>query len=158
MKRKFYFRDARGYTLAELLVVLCISGMLLALGGIGFGKVAALEEQAAYNRECEMVLNEVLYHRDRTIMAGTAHGDRVRFFENRVYFGIYDAAKNDYVYTSAALNHTKLTGYLRGKTLEFNPEGTVNIGGNLVFAGQTRKKRTLIVQIGAGRIYLRDEN
>ncbi|MDO4288257.1 MAG: prepilin-type N-terminal cleavage/methylation domain-containing protein [Eubacterium sp.] len=146
-----------GYTLTELLIALALVGLLLALGGVGSAKILEAGQQQAYLRECDLIFEKILYHRDRTIMAGNIHGDRVRFFDSRVYFGVYDAQKNEYVYEVVTLEHARLQGYLRGKTLELNPEGTVNIGGQLTFVEGRGKRRVLVVQIGAGRIYMKDE-
>jgi hypothetical protein len=49
-----------------------------------------------------------------------------------------------------------ITNTYFGSSLVFNPVGTVNKGGQITFQSKGGDKLTIVVQIGAGRIYLKE--
>ena len=156
-KRRRWVSNQKGHTLTELMIALGIFGTIFLMVGFSGLRLLEKERYVNYERECHWIFERILYHRDQTLMVNRPEGDRIRFYQDSVHFGVYDSEKRYYRYHIIPLKESSLQGFFLGKELVFHREGTVNIGGTLTFNGKGCGKKTLVVQPGAGRIYLKNE-
>lgn len=147
-------KDEKGFTLVEMIITVLILGMVLSMVSLNGKGLHSFIDNQNLKIQCREVHQALLNARNDSVMDGKAR---------LVY--IYD--DEIIIYTIGALNETqtiqfkdsiRITSntYFR-KYLSFQPTGTVNMGGHFVFENKQGKERTVVVQIGTGRIYIKEE-
>lgn len=152
MKKKI-FRSKNGYTILELLISLSILSLLtVAMLTTAFGSNDKLS-RSAYESECEKILFTLLEYQNEAIMDG--YRRQVRFLDGGVQVS----------WTKDRVNHKV---YMPVKTLTFSGDftgaavlnlyehGTVSRGGTLYLTSLDGVVKSIVVQVGNGRIYLDD--
>lgn len=149
--------DQRGVTLIEVVITLGIIGMLTVTGIYLGSSLKNSLETHNFDAECKVALSQLIRLQNEAIMSDAQYGNYAQFFEDQIFFATYDVSIGDYTLEVMDIKHAILKGNLKGKKLTFNTSGTVDQGGTLDFFRNGHRERSIIVQIGNGRIYLTDE-
>lgn len=155
-------KNNRGMTLAEMLVVLILIGLLS--GGVAVIGTAGVQmaNREAFDAECEALKDALNDARDRALMQDANRGVIVEIFYNRYEIKTWDDQKekfySKYVYfekmqASFANGTIDTRRYIR---VHFLPTGTINKGQTILLRGPGQLKRNLVLQPVTGRIRLSD--
>lgn len=151
--QKKIFKSKNGYTILELLISLAVLSLLtVTMLTTAFGSNDKLS-RAAYESECDKILFALLAYQNEAMMDG--YRRQVRFLDGSVQVS----------WTKDRVNHKV---YLPVKTLTFSGDftgaavlnlyehGTVSQGGTLYLTSLEGIVKSIVVQVGNGRIYLDD--
>lgn len=150
----FVLKDESAFTLVEMIVTVGILGIILSMVSLNSKGLQNFIDNQNLKTQCREVCQVLLNARNDAIMDGRAR--RVSIYEDKIYVYIAEAsAQAEKIEFKDSILITSNT-YFR-KNLNFHPTGTVNLGGHFVFENRQGNKRTIVVQIGTGRIYIKEE-
>ncbi|MFZ7133852.1 MAG: pilus assembly FimT family protein [Eubacteriales bacterium] len=151
--RNLYYRDSKAFTLLEMMVVLAILSLLVGLVFVNFNIMDKLIEKQNLRTQCREILQSLLTHKNHGLMMGCIK--KVYIFEDEMYIQtIKESIITEKIFLKDDIQVTSNTYY--GKHLEMKPMGTVNCGGHITFETKSGDKMTIVIQLGTGRIYLKD--
>lgn len=147
-------KDEKAFTLIEMMVTLGILGIVLSMLSLNSKGLQNFIDNQNLKTQCREVHQALLNARNDTLMDGRIR--RVTISRDKINIFIADAStKAEKIEFKDSIQITSNTYH--GKSLSFQPVGTVNQGGHFVFENRQGNKRTIVVQIGTGRIYIKEE-
>ena len=150
----FVLKDEKAFTLIEMIVTVGILGIILSMVFLNSKGLQNFIDNQNLKTQCREVHQVLLNARNDAIMDGRAR--RVNIHEDKIYIYIAEAtAQAEKIEFKDSILITSNT-YFR-KNLTFHPTGTVNFAGHFVFENRQGNKSTIVVQIGTGRIYIKEE-
>jgi len=144
----------RGVTLVELVVTISLIGMIFSMAAINTGAIDRLKEKRDFKNQVESIYSLFIEEKQQGILDG--YRRRVYVFSDKIYFQTITPEGTQTQKIIFNNNMKVITNTYFGSSLVFNPVGTVNKGGQITFQSKGGDKLTIVVQIGAGRIYLKE--
>ncbi|HHT51117.1 MAG TPA: type II secretion system protein [Eubacteriaceae bacterium] len=150
--------NKRGFSLVELIIVIAILGILSSLIGIGIPAYQRFSDAKQLEMGTRTILQMLLRARSHAVMDG---------YDRRIYIypdtGRFLVKKHKYpgdppgesFYLSQGIKIQENT-YIGSNLLELKSIGTVSKGGHITFRSPRGRYRTIVVQIGTGRIYMKE--
>lgn len=154
MKGLSKLKEQKAYSLAETIVTLAVTGLIVSSGiGFGIGVFNRLRQQR-FNAECEKILNEILATRDAAMIYHRATSE-CRIY--RDYMGLYEYDSTGKThYREVHFENVWVEEINTVVDFEFTLSGTKGLSKTLVLKGEDGEKRNLVFQPGTGRIYFND--
>lgn len=148
-------RIKKGFTLIEVVITLALITLILSICFIKFDIFVNLKEQKRLESKCNEILFSLQQARNNTIIDGCRR--KIYFFNDKVYIQTirYDNPPAKVIDLEGLVE--KADSY-EGSYLELKPLGTVSQAGHVTYEGGNSNHRTIIIQLGTGRIYLKEGN
>lgn len=149
-------RKDRGFTLIEMLIVFLIIGIILSISFIGVPSYQRISDKYKLIAETRMILHTMLMARQNAIIDGYERMIFVNSGTGKIYTRkLYDPSHPpDKVIKIQdgirIVNNNFSTG------LSLKPIGTVSRGGHITLESPLGSHMTIVVQIGTGRIYMKE--
>lgn len=148
----------RGFTLVEIIVVIAIFAILSTMIGIGIPAYQAFLDKNQLKVETRILLQTILKARFDAIADGYEQRiyidpEKGRFLIKRLSYPEDLPAKVIYLSNDIKINNTTFIGQ---SYLNFKPIGTVSRGGHITLKSPKGKYMTIVVQLGTGRIYMKE--
>ena len=148
MMRKVY-KDVRGFTLIESLLVLSIISILVALP---FLKLSPVMEKKVMPHFFEQLSNDLLFAQQYAM--STKQSVNIIFFpENRLYY-VHVPIENRYLLLREYNQHININTRQIGNTVRYNPAGNIVSPGSYGISYKSKEHYSLIFQLGYGRFYV----
>ncbi|QSX08650.1 type II secretion system protein [Alkalibacter rhizosphaerae] len=144
----------RGITYLELVVVVGILGILLAVAGFGSNVFSTIKDQRALDQDIRVIHKSLVEARNQTILDGRKR--QVLVSGSCMYLQTVTPSGTTTEKIPYHENLRLVTNTYSSKKLIFYPEGTVSSGGSITFQNKSGTKKTIVVQIGSGRIYWKE--
>ncbi|HCX64276.1 MAG TPA: hypothetical protein DHN33_03600 [Eubacteriaceae bacterium] len=144
-----------GYTVIELLVTILLIGIFSSIALLRAEPLFAFQENRSFELQVKEIVSTLEEERHLSMLDGNRR--QIYFFRDKIYLQTIDLAKGVSTRKITYQNGLTITGNTyQGGTLLFYPWGTVNKGGHVTFVSPNGLQQTLVVQIGSGRMYLRE--
>jgi prepilin-type N-terminal cleavage/methylation domain-containing protein len=144
----------RGFTLVELIVTISLISILSSMVIINSGAIARYKEKQDFKNQVHAVYHLFVEEKQQGILDGRRR--QAYIFGDKIYFQTLSPSGTKTERIDFNNGMRVVTNTYFGSTLVFNPVGTVNKGGQITFQSKGGDKLTIVVQIGAGRIYLKE--
>lgn len=148
-------KENRGFTLVELMVVIALVGVLSSGVSIGVPAFQRFLDRERLRTDTRRVLQTIQNARQNAIIEGFEHRVYVNSATNRIYI-------RKYTPEHPPAKVVEVPGDIRIVNNHFSsgfslyPIGTVSKGGHITFESRRGHHVTIVVQIGSGRIYMKD--
>lgn len=151
--KQLHLKD-QGFTYLELIVVIGLMSVMLCIASLSTNVFSRVQDQQALDREVRILHKTMVEARNQSMMDGRRR--QILITKDSMYFQTLFPSKT--VTTKISYHpHLKLvTNTYNTQKLTFYPEGTVSAGGTITLQNQSGKKKTIVVQIGSGRIYWKE--
>lgn len=155
-------KNNRGMTLAEMLVVLILIGLLS--GGVAIIGTAGVRmaNREAFDAECEALKDALNDARDRALMQDANRDVIVDIYNDGYAIKTWDDQKEKFCSERVPFEKIQASS-TNGPvdpnyryTVRFLPAGTINKGQTIRLTGPGQLKRNLVLQPVTGRIWLSD--
>lgn len=142
----------------ELIIVIAILGILSSLIGIGIPAYQRFIDKKQLEVETRTILQTLLKARSDGIMDGYKRRIYIYPEENKFLIKKHrypgdPPGEKLYLSNDITINSTT---YIGSNLLELKPIGTVSMGGHITLKSPKGKYMTIVVQIGTGRIYMKE--
>ena len=145
------------FTLVEVLVTMAILALFLSIATLNIKGVQGFIENQSLKVQCREIHQALIIARNNAIIDGRVR--KVFIYEDKLYIKTIDENKELKAEKIIFKDSTRIiSNTYYGKNLTFYPVGTVNLGGRIIFKNAQGIKKTIVVQIGTGRIYIEEEN
>lgn len=151
-------KESRGFTLIELIVVFAILSIVLSIVAVGIPAYQRFIDKSQLKNETRAILQSILKARTEAIMDGYTRRIYINDQSGRIYIKrLYYPGDPPAEYRDLAPG-IKITSntYLGNLNLDLKPIGTVNVGGHITLRSPKGQYMTIVVQIGTGRIYMKE--
>src|SRR5690554_4280756 len=145
----------RGFTLIELMIVIALIGILSSCVLIGIPALQRLLDREKINTDTRRILQTIQKARQDTIIEGFEHRIYVNSITNRIYIRKY-APGHPPVKVVEVPGDIRIVNNHFSSGFSLYPIGTVSKGGHITFESRRGHHVTIVVQIGSGRIYMKD--
>lgn len=141
-----------GFSLLEMLVCLAILSLIVGTAALSGGAGRHYQKHNLKTQARE-VFQALSVSRNNAILDGYTR--KVFIFKDKLYIQtMKDSIETEKIEFKDDILITSNT--YDGKRLEFRAVGTVNLGGHFTFENTQGEKMTITVQIGSGRMYLKE--
>ena len=142
----------------ELIIVIAILGILSSLIGIGIPAYQRFADKRLLELETRTILQVILKARSDAIMDGYTrriyiYPDQNRFNIRKHRYPGNPPGDNYYLADRVTIDENT---YTMSSLLDLKPIGTVSMGGHITLKSPKGKYMTLVVQVGSGRIYMKE--
>lgn len=148
-----YHKQIRSFTLVEMIICVAIIFIILGIALIEFDALENIIEKYNLKTQCREIHQEFLVNKNQGIMDGTTK--KICIFKDKIYI----LTIKDPVITKKIIlrDNIKITSNTyNGEYLYLYPMGTVNKAGHITFEAKGGDKMTIVIQLGTGRIYLKE--
>lgn len=145
--------NKKGFTLIEMIAVIAIVTLLLSIILINCNSWWRFVHKQNLQIQAREILQLLIVNKNNAMIDGCTR--KVYFYKDKIYVQtIADSIITEIIVFKDDIKITSNTYY--GKNLAFKPIGTVNQGGHITFENKNGEKITIVLQIGSGRIYLKE--
>lgn len=134
--------------------MLAVLGIVLSVGALSTNVFAKVQDQRALVNDVTLLHKTFLEARNGAIMDGRIR--QVIVSTDCVYVQTLFPGGTTTTKYSYHKNLRLITNTYSSKKLIFYPVGTVSSGGTITFQNKSGTKKSIIVQVGSGRIYIRE--
>lgn len=147
----------RGFTLVEIIVVIAILGILSTIVGVGIPAYKEFSDKNQLKIETKAILQTIIKARADAIMDGSEriiyiNQEEDKFLIKKFCYPYDPPAEIINLSNNITINNTTFIGnYISLKSI-----GTVSQAGHITFKSPKGKYMTIVVQLGTGRIYMKE--
>ncbi len=147
-----------GFTLVEIIVVIAIMGILSTIIGVGIPAYQEFSDKNQLKIETRIILQTILKARSNAIMDGSERRiyidqEEDKFLIEKFCYPDDPPAEIINLSNNITINNTTFIGY---NYLSLKPIGTVSQAGHITLKSPKEKYMTIVVQLGTGRIYMKE--
>ncbi|NTW72384.1 MAG: type II secretion system protein [Eubacteriaceae bacterium] len=144
----------KGFTLIELTAGLAIMILLSSMAIFNSRGLSEFKDRQQFKSQTKEIYMLMMEHKNSSIMDGKKR--QFYIFRDKIYM---QTIKPEGITTEKVMfeNDTIVVSNTYSTSpLLFYPLGTVNKGGHITFQSKGGDKITMVIQIGSGRIYLKE--
>lgn len=144
----------KGFTLIELTSCLAIMIVLSSIAIFNSKGLSDFKDHIQFKNQTKEIYMMMMEHKNSSILDGKKR--QFYIFRDKIYM---QTIKPEGITTEKVMfenDTTVVSNTYSTSPLLFYPLGTVNKGGHITFQSKGGDKITMVIQIGSGRIYLKE--